>query len=51
VMARGRLSPSIATADATVELIGEWMSGLWPGHEHTEQTEHTQTSSAQHAEA
>jgi hypothetical protein len=39
VMARGRLSPSIATADATVELIGEWMSGLWPGHEHTEHTE------------
>jgi len=29
VMARGRLSPSIPTTAATVELIGEWMSGLW----------------------
>jgi simple sugar transport system ATP-binding protein len=31
VIARGRLSPPIARADATVALIGEWMSGLWPG--------------------
>jgi len=30
VIARGRLSPSIGTSAATVELIGEWMSGLWP---------------------
>ncbi|BDG10621.1 ABC transporter [Anaeromyxobacter paludicola] len=30
VIARGRLSPSIPTEDATVELVGEWMSGLWP---------------------
>ncbi|HUL58238.1 MAG TPA: ABC transporter ATP-binding protein [Anaeromyxobacteraceae bacterium] len=29
VMAKGRLSPSIPTSAATVELIGEWMSGLW----------------------
>lgn len=29
VIARGRLSPSVAVADATVEQIGEWMSGLW----------------------
>ncbi len=29
VIARGRLSPTIAMADATVEKIGEWMSGLW----------------------
>jgi general nucleoside transport system ATP-binding protein len=29
VIAQGRLSPSIRTADATVEKIGEWMSGLW----------------------
>jgi len=33
VIARGRLSPSIDTPQATVELIGEWMSGLWPGNE------------------
>jgi ABC-type uncharacterized transport system ATPase subunit len=29
VMAKGRLSPPIATSAATFELIGEWMSGLW----------------------
>jgi simple sugar transport system ATP-binding protein len=29
VIARGRLSPSVPVADATVEKIGEWMSGLW----------------------
>ena len=33
VIARGRLSPSIDTPKATVELVGEWMSGLWPGNE------------------
>ena len=29
VIAKGQLSPSIDRADATVEQIGEWMSGLW----------------------
>jgi simple sugar transport system ATP-binding protein len=29
VIAQGRISPSIATSDATIEMIGEWMSGLW----------------------
>ncbi len=29
VMAKGRLSPSLPRADATVELVGQWMSGLW----------------------
>ena len=29
VIAKGRLSPSIDRARATVSLIGEWMSGLW----------------------
>ena len=33
VIAKGQLSPSLARADATVELIGQWMSGLWPGAE------------------
>jgi len=32
VMAKGRLSPSLHRAEATVALIGEWMSGLWPGN-------------------
>ena len=31
VVAKGRLSPSVAVGEATVERIGEWMSGLWPG--------------------
>jgi len=29
VIAQGRVSPSIPTSEATVEQIGEWMSGLW----------------------
>ncbi len=31
VMAQGRLSPSVPVAEATVEMIGAWMSGLWEG--------------------
>ena len=31
VMARGRMSPVIDTSQATVEQVGIWMSGLWPG--------------------
>jgi ABC-type uncharacterized transport system ATPase subunit len=31
VIARGRLSPSVPTADMGVEKIGLWMSGLWDG--------------------
>jgi simple sugar transport system ATP-binding protein len=29
VIANGRLSPSVPIAEATIEKIGEWMSGLW----------------------
>jgi len=29
VVAKGQLSPSIQREDATVQQIGEWMSGLW----------------------
>ncbi len=29
VIANGRLSPSVSIREATVEKIGEWMSGLW----------------------
>lgn len=35
VIAKGRLSPSVDRAAATVAQIGQWMSGLWdeaPGH-------------------
>jgi simple sugar transport system ATP-binding protein len=31
VIAQGRLSPSVPTGEASIEMIGEWMSGLWPG--------------------
>lgn len=31
VIAKGQLSPSLPRAEATVEQIGLWMSGLWPG--------------------
>ena len=29
VIAQGRISPSVPVAQATIEQIGEWMSGLW----------------------
>jgi len=29
VIAHGKLSPSVPTAQATVEQVGQWMSGLW----------------------
>ena len=29
VIARGKLSPSLPIGEATIEKIGEWMSGLW----------------------
>jgi ABC-type uncharacterized transport system ATPase subunit len=31
VIAKGRMSPSIRRADANIDLIGQWMSGLWNG--------------------
>ncbi|MER2555041.1 MAG: ABC transporter ATP-binding protein, partial [Thauera sp.] len=33
VIARGRLSPARAASASTIEDIGVWMSGLWPGAE------------------
>ena len=30
VIARGRLSPSLPIAEASVDVVGTWMSGLWP---------------------
>jgi general nucleoside transport system ATP-binding protein len=32
VIAKGKVSPSVDTRDATVEQIGVWMSGLWETH-------------------
>jgi len=43
VIARGKLSPSVPMAEATVEKIGEWMSGLW------EAADATQDAEVQHA--
>jgi simple sugar transport system ATP-binding protein len=31
VMAKGRVSPSIKRSEANMDLIGQWMSGLWTG--------------------
>jgi simple sugar transport system ATP-binding protein len=48
VIAKGRVSPSVATSAATIEMIGEWMSGLWDksgsadGAAMTKETEHAQ---------
>jgi simple sugar transport system ATP-binding protein len=43
VIAQGRVSPSVATSQATVEMIGEWMSGLWDKNA----AAHKETSHAQ----
>jgi len=34
VMAQGRMSPSVDAGQASVEMIGQWMSGLWRVQEH-----------------
>ncbi|MDB5728598.1 MAG: ABC-type transport system, ATPase component [Noviherbaspirillum sp.] len=31
VIAKGRMSPSVGRAAASIDLIGQWMSGLWNG--------------------
>ena len=37
-LANGALSPSLERAEATVERVGQWMSGLWqPGSQSTSQ--------------
>jgi simple sugar transport system ATP-binding protein len=40
VIAQGRLSPSVPTAQATIEQIGEWMSGLWSQASSSSETAH-----------
>src|SRR5690606_38890433 len=53
VIAKGRLSPSLARADATVERIGEWMSGLWDSaaEQHTHNKNQNKTQESAHAAA
>ena len=46
VIAQGRVSPSVSTSKATIEMIGEWMSGLWDRTAATGTTQETD-----HAEA
>ena len=40
VIAKGRLSPSVPSAEATVERIGAWMSGLWPQSGNATEVQH-----------
>jgi simple sugar transport system ATP-binding protein len=40
VIAKGQLSPSLNRAEASVELIGLWMSGLWSGTPSTKEVPH-----------
>jgi simple sugar transport system ATP-binding protein len=53
VIAKGRVSPSIPVAEASVERIGEWMSGLWAGGPAATATRSAteSTKGAEHAEA
>jgi simple sugar transport system ATP-binding protein len=46
VIAQGRMSPSIATREATIPQIGEWMSGLWG-----DDKEKKKTDEVSHAQA
>ena len=43
VIARGKLSPSVPVAQASVEKIGAWMSGLWDATAKPLEAEHAQT--------
>jgi simple sugar transport system ATP-binding protein len=36
VISKGRMSPSIPVAQASVDQIGQWMSGLWEEGEHVQ---------------
>ncbi len=42
VIARGKLSPSVPVAQASVEKIGAWMSGLWDATAKPLEAEHAQ---------
>jgi ABC-type uncharacterized transport system ATPase subunit len=40
VIAKGKVSPSVPTSQATIEMIGEWMSGLWPNNNNAAEVAH-----------
>ena len=53
VLAKGRLSPSVPRAEASVERIGEWMSRLWHAEvqEHLGRQQSAQRGEGGHAQA
>ncbi len=50
VMAKGRLSPSLPRAEATVEQVGQWMSGLWKESVRAELVEASTSTSSMRTE-
>ncbi|SDM46870.1 nucleoside ABC transporter ATP-binding protein [Oryzisolibacter propanilivorax] len=51
VLAKGRLSPSVPRKEATVERIGEWMSGLWHAEVQQHLERQAQDRGGRHAQA
>ena len=51
VIAKGRLSPSLDRAEASVERIGEWMSGLWDGANEQDNDKNNKKKESAHAAA
>ena len=49
VVAKGHLSPSVPRAEATVERIGEWMSGLWHTDVQAHLAQQAKAAEVQHA--
>src|SRR3989344_863221 len=49
VVAKGHLSPSVPRAEATVERIGEWMSGLWHADVQAHLAQQAKAAEVQHA--
>jgi simple sugar transport system ATP-binding protein len=48
VMAKGQTSPSLPRAEATVERVGLWMSGLWQDEAQGEAQDEASTQGALH---
>jgi simple sugar transport system ATP-binding protein len=42
VIAKGRVSPSVRRSEASVNQIGQWMSGLWDNGPATQEAAHAQ---------
>ena len=48
VVAKGQLSPSLPRKEATLQLVGEWMSGLWNADVQQHLAKVEQSGGAQH---